>query len=219
MLILGILCGLFLDAQIQVDPDKVLNPISDDMYGSCIEDVNHEIYGGLYAQRIFGESFEEPGDLVGPAGWRSLGGDWTSAKGEIACRAGSGPMLLLEGKKVSDGAVEARLKVTEGQAGSAGLMVRVSNASAGVDTFDGYEIAFQAKAGTLALGRHRHRLPQLLQTAPAPIATGESHRVRVELRWTSHPSLHGRRIRSQARLHRPRSSTPGRNHRVAVMAG
>jgi hypothetical protein len=27
------------------------------MYGSCIEDVNHEIYGGLYDQKIFVESF------------------------------------------------------------------------------------------------------------------------------------------------------------------
>jgi hypothetical protein len=28
--------------------------------GACIEDVNHEIYGGLYSQMIFGESFQEP---------------------------------------------------------------------------------------------------------------------------------------------------------------
>ena len=27
---------------------------------SCIEDVNHEIYGGLYSQMVFGESFQEP---------------------------------------------------------------------------------------------------------------------------------------------------------------
>ena len=30
------------------------------MTGSCIEDVNHEIYGGIYSQMIFGESFQEP---------------------------------------------------------------------------------------------------------------------------------------------------------------
>jgi alpha-L-arabinofuranosidase len=28
-------------------------------YGGCLEDLNHEIYGGLYAQLIYGESFEE----------------------------------------------------------------------------------------------------------------------------------------------------------------
>ena len=46
------------------------------MYGSCIEDVNHEIYGGLYAQQIFGESFEEPPlGMKFPAGrrWTAIG--------------------------------------------------------------------------------------------------------------------------------------------------
>ncbi len=48
------------DARIHVRPAQVISHLSPWMYGSCIEDVNHEIYGGLYAQRIFGESFEEP---------------------------------------------------------------------------------------------------------------------------------------------------------------
>ena len=48
------------DASITIDAAKVLNHVTPLMYGACIEDVNHEIYGGLYAQMIFGESFEEP---------------------------------------------------------------------------------------------------------------------------------------------------------------
>jgi alpha-L-arabinofuranosidase len=52
--------------QIAVDPDRVLNRISSAMYGACLEDVNHEVYGGLYAQRIFGESFEEPAPGANP---------------------------------------------------------------------------------------------------------------------------------------------------------
>ena len=47
-------------AVLRVDAGKVLNHVTPLMYGACIEDVNHEIYGGLYAQMIFGESFEEP---------------------------------------------------------------------------------------------------------------------------------------------------------------
>lgn len=47
-------------AGISVDATRILNKISPLLYGSCIEDVNHEIYGGLYGQRLFGESFEEP---------------------------------------------------------------------------------------------------------------------------------------------------------------
>src|SRR5579863_1036281 len=48
------------EAAIHVDAGHTLNRITPWMFGSCIEDVNHEIYGGLYAQQIFGESFEEP---------------------------------------------------------------------------------------------------------------------------------------------------------------
>ena len=60
------------DSSIKIDAGKVLNHISPLMYGSCIEDVNHEIYGGLYAQMIFGESFEEPPREPGPG----VGGMW-----------------------------------------------------------------------------------------------------------------------------------------------
>ena len=65
------------DSTIKIDAAKVLNRVTPLMYGSCIEDVNHEIYGGLYAQLIFGESFEEPPPSFAPiAGWKSYGGDW-----------------------------------------------------------------------------------------------------------------------------------------------
>ena len=48
------------EATISINASKVENKISPYLYGACIEDVNHEIYGGLYDQKIFGESFEEP---------------------------------------------------------------------------------------------------------------------------------------------------------------
>ncbi len=44
---------------IRILPEQVLGNISPYLVGSCIEDVNHEIYGGIYSQMIFGESFEE----------------------------------------------------------------------------------------------------------------------------------------------------------------
>ena len=167
-------------ARIVVEPGRVLNRITQAMYGSCIEDVNHEIYGGLYAQRIFGESFEEPGQVVGPAGWRALGGRWESDGTEVRCPGADGPMLVLEGKGFADGVVEAKLKVQKDEEGSAGLIVRVSDAGKGIDNFNGYEIAFRAKSGQLALGKHRHDY-RLLREVAAPIAPGESHRVRVVL--------------------------------------
>lgn len=56
---------------IRVEASHVLNRVSSWLYGACIEDVNHEIYGGLGAQRVFGESFEEP-----PAGAAGVSGMW-----------------------------------------------------------------------------------------------------------------------------------------------
>jgi hypothetical protein len=45
---------------INVQADHVVGPVSRLLTGACIEDVNHEIYGGIYSQMIFGESFQEP---------------------------------------------------------------------------------------------------------------------------------------------------------------
>ena len=47
-------------ASISVNASQVLHTNSLYLTGACIEDVNHEIYGGLYSQMIFGESFQEP---------------------------------------------------------------------------------------------------------------------------------------------------------------
>jgi alpha-L-arabinofuranosidase len=45
---------------INVQADHVIGPVSRLLTGACIEDVNHEIYGGIYSQMVFGESFQEP---------------------------------------------------------------------------------------------------------------------------------------------------------------
>ena len=45
------------------------------LLGACLEDVNHELYGGIYSQMIFGEAFEEPeADAAGVSGmWLPFG--------------------------------------------------------------------------------------------------------------------------------------------------
>jgi alpha-L-arabinofuranosidase len=63
------------DPSIRVNAGRVVNRVTRTMYGACIEDVNHEIYGGLYAQRIFGESFEEPPQSA-PEETDSVSGMW-----------------------------------------------------------------------------------------------------------------------------------------------
>ncbi len=52
--------GKAADVTISVQADHVLAPVSGLLTGACIEDVNHEIYGGIYSEMIFGESFQEP---------------------------------------------------------------------------------------------------------------------------------------------------------------
>jgi len=52
--------GQAADVTIIVHADHVAGPVSRFLTGACIEDVNHEIYGGIYSQMLFGESFQEP---------------------------------------------------------------------------------------------------------------------------------------------------------------
>jgi hypothetical protein len=62
------------DAVIHIQADQVIHPVSRFLTGACIEDVNHEIYGGIYSQMIFGESFQEPAKSPEISGmWRAAG--------------------------------------------------------------------------------------------------------------------------------------------------
>lgn len=65
------------EAQIRVDARQVIAHVTPWTTGACIEDVNHEVYGGIYSQMIFGESFQEPAFSKAPEGkvsgmWRPL---------------------------------------------------------------------------------------------------------------------------------------------------
>ena len=53
-------------ATVSVDVSKVKAEVPRTLYGTGMEDVNHEIYGGLDAQRLYDESFEEtePAQLI-----------------------------------------------------------------------------------------------------------------------------------------------------------
>ncbi len=49
-------------------------PTAPTLLGACMEDVNHELYGGIWSQMIFGEAFEEPADESGVSSmWLPLG--------------------------------------------------------------------------------------------------------------------------------------------------
>ena len=74
-------------AMIHVHADQTVARVSPFTTGACIEDVNHEIYGGLYSQMVFGESFQEPPITANPPGFTSYGGIWRIKAGEVLAGA------------------------------------------------------------------------------------------------------------------------------------
>ena len=168
------------EAQITVDAGHVINRVTPWVYGSCIEDVNHEIYGGLYDQKIFGESFEEPPAAANFEGWTAYGGAWR-ADGQ-ACRVAADPggKLVRDRPDFADGTVEADIEVPGTNGENAGLLVRVREPAVGADSFVGYEISLSASSQRIILGKHRQDW-QPLKSVPAQIEPGRWHHLRVVL--------------------------------------
>src|SRR5262249_48931158 len=88
------------------------------------EDVNHEIYGGIYSQMIFGESFQEPALSPALTGFKSHAGRWLVNDGVVQVKAEDGPKLVSERAAFKDGAVGVELKFADRKAGHAGVIVR-----------------------------------------------------------------------------------------------
>src|SRR3954452_8176706 len=108
------------DTIIKVDASKPIHRVSHFLYGSCIEDVNHEVYGGIYSQMIFGESFQEPlrgepvkGMIAGEGEWKVTGG------GVLEGGAGQGPKLIAEGQRIGSGEVGVEIYLPGNSGGNA----------------------------------------------------------------------------------------------------
>lgn len=168
------------DSTIEVDAGHVRNRVSRLIYGSCIEDVNHEIYGGLYAQMIFGESFEEPPRRPAAAGWTTFGGRWGTRDGVFSVAADFGAKAVRDAPVLADGTVSCDVRLRDGRGGNAGLIVRVQDARVGADSWLGYEASISAHGKHLMLGRHRNNF-RLLKQVPADIVPGRWYRLQVEL--------------------------------------
>ncbi|MBI5835351.1 MAG: glycoside hydrolase family 127 protein [Armatimonadetes bacterium] len=156
---------------VAVHPREVLHPVSRLLTGACIEDVNHEIYGGIYSQMVFGESFQEPPVPAAVAGFRTLGGQWQAGGDSLKITGDDGPKLIAERPAFGDGAVGVQVRFEQREGDNAGLIVRVSDAGVGADTFNGYEVALDPQRQMLRLGRHRHAFA-LLRDEPCEVAVG-----------------------------------------------
>lgn len=168
------------DSRVRVDMRRKVNRISPWMYGSCIEDVNHEIYGGLYSQMIFGESFEEPPPPPPIPGWSIYGRGWTVHDGVCSVEADAGSKIVRSAPEVGDGTVSCDVRFHDARGDNAGLILRVSDPRTGADTWTGYEISLSPVRHTVLLGRHRNNW-QLLREVPAPVYPDRWHRLRVQL--------------------------------------
>jgi len=122
------------------------------LYGANLEDVNHELYGGIWSQMIFGESFsEEPRSTVKDefaAIFTAVGGgdNWYSYAGEQGNEVRIEPVsanmgdckLILNDSACTSGTISADIYMQGGI--STGLAFRVTNPQPGIDNFNGYVV-------------------------------------------------------------------------------
>jgi hypothetical protein len=142
--------------EIKVDASKVLGRVSRHLTGACLEDVNHEIYGGLYSQMVFGESFQEPVPPPTIIGFTPLGGSWQVKDGVVRIQATDGPKLVSDHAAFRDGAVGVEVQFADRKGSNAGLIVRVDQPGVGADNFTGYEVALNPARQRVLLARHRN---------------------------------------------------------------
>ena len=98
------------DATIHIRAGEALHPVSRYLTGACIEDVNHEVYGGIDSQMIFGESFAEPAPEPPLKGFTIHGGRWTpQSDGSIQVSGGDGPKLVCDAPGFAQGEASVEL--------------------------------------------------------------------------------------------------------------
>ena len=168
------------EASLKVQADQVLHRISQYLTGACIEDVNHEIYGGIYSQMIFGESFQEPPPSPPIPGFKAYGGQWRVEGGEVRVQATDGPKLVSQHPSFGDGEVGVELKFDEKTGINAGLVVRLENPGMGADRFHGYEVSLEPVSQKVMIGRHRGNW-EPIKDAPCEVAIGRWIPLKVKL--------------------------------------
>ena len=138
---------------LKIDAGQEVARVSPLIYGAGAEDVNHEIYGGLYDQRIFGESFEE--DAVSQMeGWRQFDNDWTLSGDILQLITNGHGKIIYEDQLQSKGFCEVEVRL-DGQRPIAGFILYVTDPGNGADRFNGYEIALDCDDRTFVFGKHQ----------------------------------------------------------------
>ena len=186
---------------ITVDAADVRNTIPHTLFGTCIEDVNHEVYGGLYAQLIMGESFEEPASGINYNEWKKYGGYWAADKEygdssvsiipgrhtrrmvgttELDVEPDGSARLIDDRQDLRDGSMEADIRFLQTKGVGAGILLRATNIGIGNNTLVGYEIRLNRETNKIQLIKHRND-EQMLTDAPVTFSPDGWHRIRATL--------------------------------------
>lgn len=92
--------SVFSDVQkenISVDCSQKIAIATPFLFGTCLEDLNCEVYGGLYGQLIYGEKFEDISDSTISDYFEIRRGKWRTLETHTECEPNSeGAMLLLK---------------------------------------------------------------------------------------------------------------------------
>jgi alpha-L-arabinofuranosidase len=144
------------EASIKVYPEEIISRPNRLGTGVCIEDVNHEIYGGIYSQMIFGESFQEPYQTPPSATFTPYQGNWTLQNGELSVGGQSEAKLISNHPAFSTGEFGVEVFLPGQSGGVAGLVFNVNNPRKGADNFIGYEVSLRSDPENVVLGRHRN---------------------------------------------------------------
>ena len=143
------------EARIDVHAGQVISHVTPYMSGIVLEDCNHEIYGGLYSQMVFGESFQEPATSL-LKGFQAHGGIWTPKDGELWAESRVPAKLIADVPPFADGEIGVEIRGSENQRAVGGLLLRVNNAGLGVQNLEGYEVLIHGFAATVRLSRYNH---------------------------------------------------------------
>ena len=142
--VVGLTRAIAQDAIVTVHADQTNQRVSRYLTGACIEDVNHEIYGGIDSQMIFGESFAEPQPQPPLSGFSTFGGKWTvGTDGSIQVLGSDGAKLVWDGPAFAEGEASVDVWLTETAGGNGGFILKVSDPAKGADLFNGYEVSIE----------------------------------------------------------------------------
>lgn len=169
--------SLSAQTRITVDASKIEGSIPALIYGAGAEDVNHEIYGGLYDQRIFGESFEEPAfSLVN--GFASYDNQWSLENDVLRIDTDGFGKIVYQDQSLQKASVDVDMRI-DGSDAIAGFIFNVSGAGNGADAFNGYEVSVDAAERKLVVGKHENNW-QPVAEVPLTVTPGEWNKLRVD---------------------------------------